>query len=256
MEAAEVVEADKEVIAGGVPGGGLMVNKIRFDISVVVVLLMLVPEEAEPGIWMAICTVPGLASREAGTGAVTCELLTRVVFREVPFHRMIAPVVKPAPLAVSVKLCPPAVHEPGLTKLRTEDDVWMERLVLYWEQAQASPQATSATISNLREHIRTRSSRAILPRFRAGNITLRSILKPGLKPGPDAEEVSDESVSSRLRAAGSHLEEETHPRKTGSCALKRENPHQTGLFLIPPEYAQVNRNQPNLRIPYSIPQRW
>jgi len=125
------VDADNEAIAGGVPGGAPIVNITTFDTSVVVVLLMLVPEEAEPGIWMEICTVPGLTSSEAGTGAVTCELLTRVVFSAVPFHRMIAPVVKPAPLAVSVKLIPPAVHEPGLTKLRTEDDVWMERFVLY-----------------------------------------------------------------------------------------------------------------------------
>jgi len=98
------VDADNVVIAGDVPGGVPIVNNITFDTSVVVVLLMLVPDEAEPGIWMAICTVPGLTSSEAGTGAVTWELLTRVVFRAVPFHRMIAPVVKPAPLAVSVKL--------------------------------------------------------------------------------------------------------------------------------------------------------
>jgi hypothetical protein len=39
----------------------------------------------------------------------------------------------------------------------------MERFVLYWEQAEASPHAINATISHLREHIRTRSSRAILP---------------------------------------------------------------------------------------------
>jgi len=43
---------------------------------------------------------------------------------------MIAPVVKPAPLAVIVKPCPPTVAELGLTKVSTEDDVWMERFVL------------------------------------------------------------------------------------------------------------------------------
>jgi len=57
-------------------------------------------------------------------------LLTSVVVSFVPFHRMIAPVVKPAPLAVIVKPCPPTVAELGLTKVSTEDDVWMERFVL------------------------------------------------------------------------------------------------------------------------------
>lgn len=93
--------------------------------------------------------------------------LTRVVCRAVPFHRINAPETKPPPLAVIVKPCVPAVAALGLTNVSEEDDVWMERLVLYCEQAEASPQATSATISHLREHIRTRSSRAILPEFRA-----------------------------------------------------------------------------------------
>jgi hypothetical protein len=43
---------------------------------------------------------------------------------------MIAPVVKPDPLAVIVKPGPPAVAEAGLTKLNTEVDVWIERFVL------------------------------------------------------------------------------------------------------------------------------
>jgi hypothetical protein len=94
---------------------------------------------------------------EAGTGAVSCMLLTRVVTSGVPFHRMIAPVTKPPPLAVIVKPCAPAVAALGLTNVSTEEDVWMERFVLYWEQADANPQAMSATISHLREHIRTRS---------------------------------------------------------------------------------------------------
>lgn len=67
---------------------------------------------------------------EAGTGAVNWILLTRVVVSWVPFHRMIAPVVKPDPLAVIVKPGPPAVAEAGLTKLNTEVDVWIERFVL------------------------------------------------------------------------------------------------------------------------------
>jgi hypothetical protein len=51
----------------------------------------------------------------------------------------------------------------------------MERLVLYWEQADASPHATNATISHLREHIRTRSSRDVLPEVRADKNALRTI---------------------------------------------------------------------------------
>ena len=42
---------------------------------------------------------------------------------------MIAPVVKPPPLAVIVNPCVPAVAALGLTNVRTEDDVWMERFV-------------------------------------------------------------------------------------------------------------------------------
>jgi len=38
VEAAEVVDADSEVIAGGVPGAAPTVKKTKFDISVVVVL--------------------------------------------------------------------------------------------------------------------------------------------------------------------------------------------------------------------------
>jgi len=43
---------------------------------------------------------------------------------------MIAPVVKPDPLAVIVKPCPPTVAELGLTKVSMEEEVWMERFVL------------------------------------------------------------------------------------------------------------------------------
>jgi len=38
VEAAEVVDADSEAIAGGVPGAGLIVKRTTFDTSVVVVL--------------------------------------------------------------------------------------------------------------------------------------------------------------------------------------------------------------------------
>ena len=50
VEAAEVVDAESEVIAGGVPAAGPMVKGTMFDTSVVVVLLILVPDVADPGI--------------------------------------------------------------------------------------------------------------------------------------------------------------------------------------------------------------
>ena len=94
-------------------------------------------------------------------------LLTSVVFSGVLFHKIIAPETNPVPFAVIVKLCDPTVAELGLTNERTEDDVWMERFVLYCEQAEASPHAIMTRINHLREHIRTRSSRATLPGKRA-----------------------------------------------------------------------------------------
>jgi hypothetical protein len=44
VEAAEVVDADSEVMAGGVPGAAPIVKRTMFDTSVVVVLFMFVPD--------------------------------------------------------------------------------------------------------------------------------------------------------------------------------------------------------------------
>jgi hypothetical protein len=57
----------------------------------------------------------------------------------------------------------------------------MERFVLYWEQADASPHAMNATISHLREHIRTRSSRANLPGSRLDANRVRALFGARLK---------------------------------------------------------------------------
>jgi hypothetical protein len=71
-EASEVVDAETDVIAGGVPGGVPMVKRITSETSVVVVLFTFcVADCAEPGICTAICTVPGFVRKEAGTGAVS-----------------------------------------------------------------------------------------------------------------------------------------------------------------------------------------
>jgi hypothetical protein len=130
VEAAFVVDAETEVTVGGVPGTLLTVKRTIFDISVVVVLLTVVGDWAEPGICTDTCAVPAVAMFAAGTGAVSCVALTSVVVRAVPFHKISAPVVKPDPLAVIVKLGPPTTAVLGLTNVSVEEDVWMERFVL------------------------------------------------------------------------------------------------------------------------------
>ena len=95
-----MVDAETDEITGRGPGAAPIVKSTMFDTSVVVVALVLeVPETAEPGIWTATWTVPGVAISDAGTGAVSWILLTKVVFANcVPFHRMNAPATKPEPL--------------------------------------------------------------------------------------------------------------------------------------------------------------
>jgi len=71
-EAADVVDAESDVTAGGLPAGAPIWKSTTFETSVVVVLFTLdVAEVAEPGICTAICTVPAVARSEAGTGAVS-----------------------------------------------------------------------------------------------------------------------------------------------------------------------------------------
>ena len=89
VEACDVVEAESEVTAGPGPGVLVIVKRTIFEISVVVVALVLeVPDWAEPGTSMATCTVPAAARYVAGTGAVSCAALTNVVVRALPFHKM------------------------------------------------------------------------------------------------------------------------------------------------------------------------
>src|SRR6267378_3312752 len=128
---------------------------------------------------------PAAATLEAGTVAVSCVLLMKVVVSWVwfgpTFHRMMAPETKPPPVAVMVKLESPALAVCGLRNISSEDDVWTVKFVLNWEQPPASPNTTSAVISQLREYIRTRSSQVILTRRRADEIpvsTIRVLRKP------------------------------------------------------------------------------
>jgi len=48
-----------------------------------------------------------LAMSEAGIVAVSCELLTKVVLRAVPFQLTADPEINPVPFTVSAKLDPP-----------------------------------------------------------------------------------------------------------------------------------------------------
>lgn len=71
-EAAEVVDADSDVIDGGVPGVAPIVKRTTSETVVVVVLLIFdVADWAEPGICTATCTVPVVVRSDAGTGAVS-----------------------------------------------------------------------------------------------------------------------------------------------------------------------------------------
>ena len=57
--------------------------------------------------------VPADAMRDAGTCAVSCPALTKVVVRLLPFHVTCVPETKLAPLTVRVKPAPPATAELG-----------------------------------------------------------------------------------------------------------------------------------------------
>jgi len=130
---------------------------------------------------------------EAGTVAVNWVLFTNVVVSWTwfgpKFQRMIAPETNPAPFAVigkPVEGTAPTATEDGLRNVRTEEDVWVVKLVLNWEQPPASPNTTSAAISHLREYIRTRSSPSY-PRETPGRRT-------SCENNPGAEETSDDRV--------------------------------------------------------------
>jgi hypothetical protein len=67
-----VVDVEREVMVGGVPGAEPIVKSTRLETSVVVVLFTFeVADCAEPGICTAIFTMPGVVRKEAGTGAVS-----------------------------------------------------------------------------------------------------------------------------------------------------------------------------------------
>src|ERR1700675_1158941 len=127
---------------------------------------------------------------EAGRVAVTCVLFTKVVLSCTwfgpTFHRMIAPVTKPAPFAVMGTFESPAFAVWGLRNARTEEDVWVVKFVLNWEQPPTIPNTASDAISHLREYIRTRSSPSH-PCETPGR-------RKSCEYNPGAEETSDDRV--------------------------------------------------------------
>jgi hypothetical protein len=120
-------EGEMDPICGTGPGVELIVKRTMLETSVVVVTFVLfgldVGDTAEPGMSIATCTLPAAVRSEAGTTAVSCTGLTKVVVSPVPFHRMKAPETKPVPLAVMVKPCEPAVAVLGLTNANVEEEV-------------------------------------------------------------------------------------------------------------------------------------
>jgi len=84
------------------------------------------PEVTLPGLMTVRLAVLGVAIKLAGTAAVNCVALTKLVTSAAPFQFTVAPDTKPMPLTVSVKAVPPAVAEVGLKLV-------MIRLVLIWK---------------------------------------------------------------------------------------------------------------------------
>jgi hypothetical protein len=76
-----------------------------------------VPEDVMPNDRTVMAALPGLATRAAGTDAVSCVALTTVVKRGVTFHSTTARGANPLPLMVSVKAGAPAVAELGLSEV-------------------------------------------------------------------------------------------------------------------------------------------
>ena len=62
--------------------------------------------------------LPAFAMSLAEILAVIVVLFTKVLYRPDPFHETIAPLTKPVPLTVNVKVAPPALVLDGLIDVR------------------------------------------------------------------------------------------------------------------------------------------
>lgn len=85
-----------------VPVAKPMVNVCTFDVP-------------PPGVGLKTVTlaVPPVATSAAVIAAVSLVLLTNVVVRSAPFHRITEPLIKFVPVTVSVNATPPAFAEAG-----------------------------------------------------------------------------------------------------------------------------------------------
>jgi len=86
-----------ELITGG---GAVTVNTAAADVT-------------GPGFTTVTLTGPGDAIRFAGTAAVSCVALTKVVVNAVPPHCTVEPETKLVPVTASVNAGPPATPEEG-----------------------------------------------------------------------------------------------------------------------------------------------
>jgi len=75
------------------------------------------PPVVPPPVTTVMVTVPGLASRLAGTVAVTWVALTKLVASAAPFHCAAASGPNPVPLIVSWNEAPPAAAVVGLSEV-------------------------------------------------------------------------------------------------------------------------------------------
>jgi len=95
--------------------GGNVVWKIVVDVEADVIVKVSELDAAPPGFRTVTDADPGAAIRLAGTCAVNCDELTKLVPDNAdPFHTICAPDKNPCPLSVNVKAAPPAIAEVGL----------------------------------------------------------------------------------------------------------------------------------------------
>ena len=88
------------------------------------------------------CAVPAAAMRLAGTWAVNCVALTKLVASALPFHCTTAPETNPDPFTVSVKEGPPAVAAFGLSEVITGPP-----LIVKVAPPEVTPLSTTVTVA-------------------------------------------------------------------------------------------------------------
>ena len=92
---------------------------LRDVITCIAAMVKVAPADVTPFSTTVTFAVPTAAMRLAGTWAVNCEALAKLVVSAVPFHCTMALETKPVPLTVSVKAAAPAVAVFGLRDVMT-----------------------------------------------------------------------------------------------------------------------------------------